>query len=150
MKKLILTAALTFGMIVNSFAQMSIPGEAFAQNPSRFNGRMVTIKNIEIVPNTHGHQGSTIGGPAGSLSHATPGPVGSPTTPAQPCRPPRGFSEVSVFFKGEPGYKGCFFMADNMKQQLDRECGHEKTPAMIGFRGDSRMGYHVTAYRLGI
>lgn len=150
MKKLFLTAALTFGMIVNSFAQMAIPGEVFAQNPSRFNGRKVAIKNIEIVPTLPGQQGPAIGGPAGSFSHVAPGPVGSPTAPAQPCRPPRGYSEVSVFFKGEPGYKGCFFMADNMKTQLDRECGHEKTPAMIDFRGDSRMGYHITAYRLGM
>jgi hypothetical protein len=41
-------------------------------------------------------------------------------------------------------------MADNMKTQLDRECGHENTPAMIDFRGDSRMGYHITAYRFGM
>jgi hypothetical protein len=50
----------------------------------------------------------------------------------------------------ESDFKGCFFMADNMKTQLDRECGHENTPAMIDFRGDSRMGYHITAYRLGM
>jgi hypothetical protein len=148
MKKLVTLALLAVAVVGSAVAQMAIPGEIFAGNPSRFNGRKVTIKNIEIVKaDTHG--GPSIGGPAGSFQGA-PGAVGTPSAPAtHPCRPPRGFSEVSVFFKGAPEYKGCFFMADNMKTQLDRECGHENTPAMIDFRGDSRMGYHITAYRLG-
>ena len=149
MKKLILTSLLTIGMIASSVAQMAIPGEVFASNPSRFDGRKITIKNIEIAK-ADPHAGPSIGGPAGSFQGA-PGPVGSPTAPAaHPCRPPRGFSEVSIFFKGAPEYKGCFFMADNMKSQLDRECGHENTPAIISFRGDSRVGYHITLYRLGL
>lgn len=148
MKKVTLIL-LAIGMIGASYSQMVIPGEAFSSNPTRFNGRKVTIKNIEIVKeNANG--GPSIGGSAGTFQGA-PGAIGTPSVPTtSPCRPPRGFSEVTVFFKGTPEYKGCFFMADNMKQQLDRECGHENTPAMIDFRGDSRMGYHITAYRLGM
>jgi hypothetical protein len=150
MRKFLLITLVTIGMIGSSFSQMAIPGEVFASNPARFNGRRVTVKNIEIVKEDAHGAGPSIGGPAGSFSHGAPGPVGSPTAPpTQPCRAPRGFSEVSIFFKGAPEYKGCFFMADNMKTQLDRECGHQNTPAMIDFRGDSRMGYHITAYRLG-
>lgn len=151
MRKFLLMSLVTIGMIGSSVAQMAIPGEVFASNPAKFNGRKVTIKNVEIVKeNIHG-SGLSIGGPAGSFNHGAPGPVGSPTAPtAQPCRPPRGYSEVSILFKGTPEYKGCFFMADNMKQQLMRECGHENTPAMVDFRGDNRMGYLITAYRLGI
>lgn len=152
MKKITSILALAFAVVGTSMAQMAIPGEVFAQNPSRFNGRKVTIKNIEIVPaNSHQAGGPSIGGPAGTLSAGAPGPVGSPTAPqTTPCRPPRGFSQVDVHFRGEPNYKGCFFMADNMKQQLDREVGNHNTPAQIGFRGDSRMGYHITFYRLGM
>ena len=140
---------LAIGMIGASYSQMAIPGEAFSSNPTLFNGRKVTIKNIEIVKdNVTG--GPSIGGHAGTFQGA-PGAIGTPSAPAtHPCRPPSGFSEVSVFFKGTPEYKGCFFMTDVMKAQLDRECGHENTPAMIDFRGDSRMGYHITAYRLGM
>lgn len=150
MKKLLFMLLLTIGMIGSNFAQMVIPGESFAVNPTRFNGRKVAIKNIEIVPNAHNQHGPIIGGPVGSLQMGVPGPIGSPSAPAtHPCRPPRGYSQVSIFFKGAPEYNGCFFMADNMKSQMDRECGHEKTPAIIDFRGDNRMGYHITAYRLG-
>ena len=150
MRKILLTALVTIGMIGSSVAQMAIPGEVFAQNPARFNGRKVTIKNIEIVK-TDVHAGPAIGGPVGSLQMGAPGPAGSPTQPAtQPCRPPRGFSEVGLFFKGEPNYKGCFFMVDAMFQQLMRETGHENTPAQITFRGDARTGYNVTFYRLGM
>ena len=148
MKKLVTLALLAVAVVGSAVAQMAIPGEVFAGNPSRFNGRKVTIKNVEVVK-TDAHGGPSIGGPAGSLTGG-PGAVGTPSAPAtHPCRPPRGFSEVSVFFKGAPEYKGCFFMADNMKQQLDRECGHENTPAQLTFRGDSRTGYNVTFYRLG-
>jgi hypothetical protein len=150
MRKLFLLAALTIGMMATSVAQMAIPGEVFATNPARFNGRQTTIKNVEIVK-TLGTNGPSIGGPAGSLQVGAPGPIGSPTAPtAAPCRPPRGFSEINVSFTGSPDYKGCFFMADAMKAELDRQCGHTNTPAQLTFRGDSRTGYHVTFYRLGM
>lgn len=150
MKKLLTLAVLAVAVVGSAVAQMAIPGEIFANNPSRFNGRRVTLKNIEIVKADPHTGGPAIGGPAGSFQSA-PGAVGTPSAPTvQPCRPPRGFSEVSIFFTGEPAYKACFFMADNMKQQLDRELGDTKTPAMINFRGDSRMGYHITFYRLGM
>ena len=149
MKKLILVSLLTIGMVASSIAQMAIPGEIFTSNPERFNGRKVTINNVEVVK-TDAHGGPSIGGPASSLSGG-PGAVGAPGAPAtHPCTPPRGFSEISVFFKGAPDYKGCFFMADNMKNQLYRECGLENTPAQLTFRGDSRTGYNVTFYRLGL
>ena len=49
MKKLTLLFAVAFAVVGSAMAQMAIPGEVFAGNPSRFNGRKVTIKNIEIV-----------------------------------------------------------------------------------------------------
>jgi len=150
MRKLFLLAALTIGMVASSVAQMAIPGEVFASNPARFNGRKVTLKNIEIVKDVQSSTNSVIApGPAINLQ-AAPGAIGTPTAPnVTPCRPPRGFSEVSIFFKADPDYKGCFFMANSMKAQLDRETGHENTPAQITFRGDYRTGYNVTFYRLG-
>lgn len=148
MKKLILIL-LTIGIIGASYSQMAIPGEIFASNPARFNGRKVTIKNIEIVKADPHTGGPSIGGPAGSFQGA-PGAAGTPGAPAtHPCRPPRGFAQVEIHFVGAPEYKGCFFSAENMKAQLDRELGDTNTPAEISFRGDSRVGYHITLYRLG-
>ena len=151
MRKLLLLAVMSIGMIESSVSQLAITGEVFSQNPARFNGRKVTIKNIEIVKSEN--YGSVISGPAigptGSVVIA-PGAVGTPSAPnVTPCRPPRGFSRVELFFKGEPGYNGCFFMADNMKTQLDRETGNENVPANITFRGDHRTGYMISFYRLG-
>ena len=152
MRKLLLLAVMTIGMIASSVAQLAIPGEVFAQNPARFNGRKVTIKNIEIVSTNF--VGSAISGPAigptgGSVAVA-PGAIGTPTAPnTSPCRPPRGFSQIEIFFKGEPGFKACFFMMDSMKTQLEREMGNQNVDAQITFRGDYRTGYNVTFYRLG-
>lgn len=137
-------------MIGPSLSQMAITGEVFAQNPARFNGRQTTIKNVEIVK-TQTTNGPSIGGPAGSFQQGAPGAIGTPTvTTATPCRPPRGYSEVNLSFIGAPEYKGCFFMIDAMKAELERQCGHEKTPAQLTFRGDSRSGYNITFYRLGM
>jgi len=152
MRKLFLLAALTVGMMASSIAQIAIPGEVFAGNPTRFNGRRVTIKNIEII--SQDPVGPSISGPAigptGPMVFA-PGAAGTPSAPStHPCRPPRGYSQVSIFFKGAPEYKGCFFMADNMKTQLDRELGGQDVDAQITFRGDYRTGYNVTFYRLGM
>src|SRR6056300_552280 len=136
MRKILLTALVTIGMIGSSVAQMAIPGEIFADNPSRFNGRKVTIKNIQL----DGTQ--TMGGSKGVIA---PGPIGTPSAPnVHPCRAPRGFSEIQVVFKGKPEFKGCFFMADNMRTQLFRELGGQLIDAQITFRGDSRTGYAVT------
>lgn len=141
-------------MIGSSLGQMAIPGEVFAQNPARFNGRKVTIKNIQIVAeNLNGGNGMSgpIGTVSGPLSLGAPGPVGTPSAPnVTPCNPPRGFSKLNVFFKGEPNYKGCFFMADVMFSQLNRELGGHDADAMISFRGDARTGYHVSLYKLGM
>jgi len=41
-------------------------------------------------------------------------------------------------------------MAENMKTQMDREVGHENAPAQVTFRGDSRTGYMISFYRLGM
>ena len=150
MKKLTLLFAVAFAVVGSAMAQMAIPGEVFAGNSSRFNGRKVTVKNIEIVKSSAALAGPAISGPVNTVN-AAPGPVGTPSAPVtHPCRPPRGFTEVGVFFKGMPEYKGCFFMADNMYNQLMRECAHENTPAQITFRGDSRIGYMVSFYRLGM
>ena len=148
MRKIILSVALTIGMIGSTFAQMAIPGEVFASNPNRFNGRKVTIKNIVIKSESVGINNSTITGPV-NLNLA-PGAIGTPSAPkVTPCRTPRGFSKLDIFFKAAPEYNACFFMADNMREQLYREVGMEDVDAQITFRGDSRTGYMVSFYRLG-
>lgn len=146
---MILSVALTIGMIGSTFAQMAIPGEVFASNPNRFNGRKVTIKNIVIKSESVDTKNSTITGPVNL--NVAPGAVGTPSAPTvTPCRTPRGFSKLDIFFKASPEFNSCFFMADNMREQLYREMGMEDTDAQITFRGDSRTGYMVSFYRLGM
>ena len=106
------------------------------------------VKNIVIKSESVGTNQSPISGPVNL--NVAPGAVGTPSAPnVTPCRAPRGFSKVGVFFKGTPEFNGCFFMADNMKSQMYREIGHEDTEAQITFRGDSRTGYMISFYRLG-
>lgn len=150
MRKTILAVVLTIGTIGSTLAQLAIPGEVFADNPHRFNGRRVTIKNIQLNSEVTSGQLS-VGQSSPALLNVSAGVVGTPSAPTiQPCRPPRGFSQIDVVFKGKPEFKACFFMQDAMKIQLDREMGGHITDAMISFRGDHRMGYHVSLYKLGM
>jgi hypothetical protein len=152
MKKLVTLVVLAVAVVGSAVAQMAIPGEVFGDNPARFNGRKVTIKNIQLVGSALSSNGSIAPAPlntvSGPINVGQVGPV-APTATQTPCRPPRGFEKVEVFFKAKPEYKACFFMAANMKAQMDRELGGQNVDAQITFRGDYRTGYNVTFYRLG-
>ena len=91
MKKFLLSL-LAIGMMGSSVAQMAIPGGIFADDPTRFNGRKVTVKNIQIdFADLDTQYGIT----------TPPGPIGTPTKPLiAPCRPPRGFVKVILLFIG--------------------------------------------------
>jgi len=155
MRKFLLTALVTIGMIGSSVAQMAIPGVVFADNAARFNGRKVTLKNVQVDMtsqmsiSTGAIAPAPLNGPTTALTPGTIGPVG-PTSVQSPCRPPRGFSKVDIKFLEKPEFKTCFFMSDVMYNNLKREAGGQSVDAQITFRGDSRTGYNVTFYRLGM
>lgn len=133
-----------------SLAQIAIPGVVFADAPARFNGRKVTIKNVQVGPNTQSVMSSAVA--PMSLSgpiQATPGAIGPAQQTSTPCRPPRGFAKLDVKFLEKPEFEGCFFMAQSMYNQLQREIGGQMVDAQITFRGDYRTGYNVSFYRLG-
>lgn len=148
MKKLLtlVFAAITIG---TAAAQLAIPGAVFADNPSRFNGRKVTLKEIKISANTISVNPAVVA-PVQTGPVAI-GPVGpSPVAPAvMNCRAPRGFKAVNITFNEKPEFKHCFFMIESMALNLSRETGGQEVDAQITFRGDSRTGYNVSFYKLG-
>jgi hypothetical protein len=153
MKKLVLLSLLAIGMIGSSVAQFAIPGAAFADNPSRFNGRKVTLKDIKVnftdlvVTPVSAVAPAPLAGPV-QMPTVAPGPNGTGNVAVR-CNPPRGFSQVNVDFNAAPNYKGCFFMADQMYNELKRQTGGQSVDAQITFRGDARTGYNVSFYKLG-
>jgi len=155
MKKLTVLFAVAFAVVGSALAQMAIPGRSFADNPARFNGRKVTVKEIKL--DFSGAMSSPAGAvapapvaPGGAIGmpNVAPGPGGQGNVAVR-CNPPRGFSKVNVNFNDAPNFEGCFFMADAMYNQLKREAGGQSVDAQITFRGDSRTGYNVSFYRIG-
>ena len=151
MRKYITFIVLALLSVSYSAAQMAIPGKAFADNPARFNGRKVTLKNVSVsIESNLGSSNSVIApAPLTAPISARPIVAPGPRQMIQTCRPPRGFKEVDVNFIDAPEYKGCFFMADAIYNQLKRELGGQTVDAQITFRGDSRTGYNLTFYKLG-
>lgn len=154
MKKLLSLVVLAVAVVGSAVAQIAIPSAAFADNPSRFNGRKVTLKDIKVDFT------NTVNTAVGAIAPAPlAGPIQMPTVAPGPngagnvavrCNPPRGFSQVNVTFNSSPDYKACFFMANAMYNQLKRETGGQSVDAQITFRGDARTGYNVSFYKLGM
>lgn len=151
MKKITTFLAIAFTLIGMSKAQMAIPGESFAQNPSRFNGRKVTVRNIQLDFSNKMPNGGAAPIPNSSNSTNSPqGPGGmGQGNPAFRCNPPRGFQMVDVDFLAAPAYQGCFYMKENMWAELRRQAGGQKIDAQITFQGDNRVGYNITFYQVG-
>ena len=152
MRKYITFIVLALLSVSYSAAQMAIPGKAFADNPARFNGRKVSLKNVTVT--IESNLSNSVVAPApltapSSAINARPIVAPGPRQIIQTCRPPRGFKEVDVTFTDAPEYKGCFFMADPIYNQLKRDLGGQTVDAVITFRGDSRTGYNLTFYKLG-
>jgi hypothetical protein len=152
MKKVTTLFAVAFAFIGASMAQMVIPGESFAKNPSSFNGRKVSIKNIQLdfsnkMPASTGAV-APVGGGAMGAGSVGPGPGGQGAQVVR-CNPPRGFSQLDVNFLAAPDFEGCFYMGDAMYNELKRQAGGQSIDAQITFQGDSRIGYNVTFYKIG-
>ena len=149
MKKLI--ALLTVcSLALSAMAQgLAIPGAVFASNPARFDGRKVTLKTVEIIKIQEAGRPS-IGGP-GIAAYGLPGAGGIPSAVSSvaPCNPPRGFAAVEVNFLEETSFKACFFMAENMRDQMYLEVGDQPCAAQITIRGNVGVGYHISFYRIG-
>ena len=152
MKKVTTLFAVAFAFIGASMAQMVIPGESFAKNPSSFNGRKVSIKNIQLDFSNKMPAPTGAVAPVGSAGMGAgsvgPGPGGQGAQ-VQRCNPPRGFSQLDVNFLAAPDFEGCFYMGDAMYNELKRQAGGQNIDAQITFQGDSRVGYNVTFYKIG-
>ncbi len=154
MKKITTLFAMTAMMVGAAYSQIVIRGVDFATNPARWNGKPVTVKDIQL--NMTNHQAVAAGAvapagqvaPGGSLN-AAPGPNGQGAAVVR-CNPPRGFKQIDVDFLEKPEYEGCFFMSEAMYNELKKQtAGQTKVDVQLTFRGDSKMGYQVTFYRLG-
>ncbi len=156
MKKFTTLFALAFIVVGSAFAQQAISGAIFASNPARFNGRTVTVKNVQLnMTNVTSTTGTVAPGAAGvqagpaGPAHGAPGPNGAGTAVVR-CNPPKGYQKLDVDFIEEPDYQGCFFMKEVMFNQLKKETGmQEKVDVQLTFRGDAKVGYMVTFYKLG-
>lgn len=106
MKKVIIFLISVFFLTQNSSAQMIevVDANAYCNNPKKYNGRMITVKNVILKSTT---------------ANATPSPVMTPGAPkpSNTCTPPRGFKYLNIEFPN-PTYDGCFVIAQNLTGNL--------------------------------
>ena len=147
MKNLFFIAVMTL-MGSLSAQGLTIDQVRFTSNPAAFNGKMVSISRILINPNnpTPSAPGVMSVAPGASVSTGSGIPV-APGAPVFRCNPPRGFVILDVDFPTDPTFQACFFISQAMFNTLPK--GQDKIQSSLTFKGDYRIGYTVTLYKLG-
>jgi hypothetical protein len=147
MKNLFFIAVMT---LMGSLSAQSLPVDQvqFTSNPAVFNGKMVSVSGILINPNnpTPAAPGAISVAPGASVS-AGAGTSAAPRTPATRCNAPRGFVTLDVDFPADPTFQACFFISQAMFNTLPK--GQDKIQSSLAFKGDHRIGYTITLYKLG-
>ncbi len=145
MKNLIFIAVMT---LMGSLSAQSLPVDPvqFSSNPTAFNGKMVSVSGILINPNnpTPFSSGVISVAPGASVSKGAGTSAG---TPATRCNAPRGFVALDVDFPKDPTFQACFFISKAMFNSLPK--GQDKIQSTLTFKGDHRIGYTISLYKLG-
>ncbi len=120
----------------------------FTSNPAAFNGKMVSVSGVLINPSnpTPPAPGVMPAAPGASISagSGTPAALGAPVVR---CNAPRGFVALDVDFPTDPTFQACFYISQSMFSSLPK--GQDKIQSTLTFKGDHRVGYTVTLYKLG-
>lgn len=146
MKKFLLLVGIVslFGTAIGQGAMKVTPAE-FTSNSSKFNGKMVSIAPVQIVLEQKGHDPRVVGPVTPGVIVSGPGPVGIGTAVIR-CNAPRSFKAVEIDFPNDPNYNACFFISEAMFNTLPK--GQPSVNAEIVFKGDSRVGYTITMFKL--
>lgn len=155
MKKITSFLVLSFTFLSVANAQMVVDATDFYNNPSKYNGRTIVLKDVivhksgsmgtSITPAGVGTPGSPIS-PSGATSGVvTPSSVagGTPTAPVAPatrCNPPRNFEVLEVVFPNGQT-KGCFVILSKMANPIP---SNKDVTATITFKADTRLLNKVT------
>ena len=140
MKKLLLLAVVAFSSSI-AFSQMVVSGGDFANHPERYENKPVSINQVTVggAEEGHGHAG-----PGGH--HGAPGMGGH----QEPCNPPRGSQEIKVTFMQNPDFHGCFYAQGPMATQITNKTrGPQPVEMVLSIKGNSKMGYMITSYKVG-
>lgn len=133
MKKITLLFLSIFALIKMSNAQTAIDPMEFFNNPSKFNGRIVTMKDIIV------HRGYKAGNDITPAStQITPGsgtstPPNSNTTAIR-CNAPRGYEMLEIVFPNGQT-KGCFIILTKIANPVP---SNKDVTATITFKADNR------------
>ncbi len=154
MKKFTLFVLSIVGLASAAMAQgaMSVNPVDFTSNPARFNGKTIAISGLKLNMSANGPATGPVspaggGAPIPGLNPgpAAPGPMGA-GAPVIRCNPPRGFKTLDVDFTNDPNFTKCFFISEAQYNALPK--GQAQLTAQLTFKGDDRMGYTITMFKL--
>ncbi len=148
MKKITLFVLSIVALASAAMAQgaMTVNPVDFTSNPARFNGKTISITGLKLNLAAAAPAGAVSPGGAPGLAGGAgaPGAAGA-GAPVIRCNPPRGFKSLDVDFTNDPNFAKCFFISEAQYNALPK--GHALT-AQLTFKGDDRLGYTITMFKL--
>jgi hypothetical protein len=150
MKKITSLLICSFAFFKMSNAQMVVDATDFYNNPSKYNGRTIVLKDIivhkataagtTITPAGVGSPGAPVSTGVTTPSSVTGGTPTAPVAPATRCNPPRNFEVLEVVFPNGQT-KGCFVILSKMANPIP---SGKDVVATITFKADTRLLNKVT------
>ena len=144
MKKITLFVLSIVALAGAATAQAPVSGSEFTTHAARYNGMTVSVSGVKlnpktIVPGGVVTPGGAVAAPgAGTSAAAAPGVIR--------CNPPRGFKALDVDFTNDPNFNKCFFISEAQYNALPK--GQDGLNATITFKGDEKLGYTITLFKL--
>ncbi len=105
-------------------AQMTevVDANAYCNNPKKYNGRTITIKNVILKSSNNNSTPSAVS------------PIGVNKTNT-PCTPPKGYKYLNIEFPN-PTFDGCFVLPQNMTSTI---VSGRDIRVTITFKADSNL-----------
>jgi hypothetical protein len=150
MKKITLLMFSVLALSTASKAQTPVNATDFTTNPDKFKGMSISISGVELNTEVKAPTGTTVAG-GGVVAVGKGAAVATPTTVTSTatvnrCKAPKGYTIVDVKFPNDPKFAKCFIMKNSVYASLP--INQSAITAKITFKGDSKLGYTITLFKL--
>jgi hypothetical protein len=142
MKKITLFLFSVVALATASKAQTPVNATDFTTNPDQYKGMTISISGLEFNTEIKKPTSTVAGGGVA----VTPGKGVKAPIAAARCNAPKGYKVVDVNFPTDPTFKKCFIMKNSIYSSLP--LNQSAVPATITFKGDSKLGYTITLFKL--
>lgn len=145
MKKITLFLFSVLALASASKAQTPVNATDFTSNPEKYKGMTISISGVQFNTEIKAPTSTSVSGGGVAVSPGK-GATAAPAAGATRCNAPKGYKAVDVNFPTDPTFKKCFVMKNSLYASLP--INQSAINATITFKGDTKLGYTITLFKL--